>query len=47
MTTQFNTTDMAIQMEIKEVFDPAWLLNAAKVFPLEVSEPYRKRALAR
>ena len=47
MTKQFNSTDMDIQMEIKDVFDPAWLLNAAKVFPLDVSEPYREKARAR
>ncbi|MBB2755577.1 UNVERIFIED_ORG: glycolate oxidase [Rhizobium aethiopicum] len=47
MTAQFNITDMDIQMAIKDVFDPAWLLNAAKVFPLEVSKPYRERARSR
>ncbi|WP_049732289.1 FAD-linked oxidase C-terminal domain-containing protein [Rhizobium ecuadorense] len=47
MTAQFNMTDMDIQMAIKDVFDPAWLLNAAKVFPLEVSKPYRERARSR
>jgi glycolate oxidase len=41
MTKQYNQDDMAIQMEIKQVFDPSWLLNPAKVFPLEASEPYR------
>ncbi len=35
MTVQFSATDLAVQMRIKTVFDPAWLLNAAKVFPLE------------
>lgn len=37
MTVQFSPTDLAVQMRIKSVFDPAWLLNAAKVFPLEAS----------
>jgi glycolate oxidase len=34
MTAQFTQTDMAAQMAIKDVFDPAWLLNPGKVFPL-------------
>ncbi len=37
MTVQFSPTDLAVQMRIKSVFDPGWLLNAAKVFPLEAS----------
>ena len=36
MTVQFSPTDLAVQMRIKSVFDPHWLLNAAKVFPLEI-----------
>jgi glycolate oxidase len=35
MRVQFNETDLAVQMRIKTVFDPKWLLNPAKVFPLE------------
>jgi glycolate oxidase len=35
MTVQFNAVDLAQQMQVKSVFDPAWLLNPAKVFPLE------------
>jgi glycolate oxidase len=35
MRVQFNETDLALQMRIKTVFDPKWLLNPAKVFPLE------------
>jgi glycolate oxidase len=34
MPVQFNKTDLAQQMRIKTVFDPKWLLNPAKVFPL-------------
>jgi glycolate oxidase len=30
--------DLEAQMRVKDVFDPAWLLNPAKVFPLAVSE---------
>ena len=35
MVHQFNPTDLAQQMAIKGVFDPQWLLNPSKVFPLE------------
>jgi glycolate oxidase len=35
MTTQFTPADLAAQMRVKSAFDPQWLLNPAKVFPLE------------
>jgi glycolate oxidase len=35
MTCQFNGADLAQQMRVRGVFDPGWLLNPAKVFPLE------------
>ena len=35
MRVQFDASDLAQQMRIKNVFDPNWLLNPAKVFPLE------------
>jgi glycolate oxidase len=35
MPHQFSKADLAQQMAIRAVFDPAWLLNPAKVFPLE------------
>lgn len=35
MTVQYNQTDLSQQLRIKEVFDPDWLLNPGKVFPLE------------
>jgi glycolate oxidase len=35
MRVQFNETDLLLQMRIKTVFDPQWLLNSAKVFPLD------------
>jgi glycolate oxidase len=44
MTKQYSADDLAIQMEIKDVFDPAWLLNPAKVFPLELSQAHRDGA---
>ena len=41
MHVQFATADLEAQMAVKDVFDPAWLLNAAKVFPLDSSAPRR------
>jgi glycolate oxidase len=38
MTCQYTSTDLAQQMRLKNVFDPDWLLNPAKVFPLEERE---------
>ncbi len=35
MNVQFNTADLNQQMRIRAVFDPHWLLNPGKVFPLE------------
>ena len=35
MRCQFSEADLAQQMRIRSVFDPAWLLNPAKVFPLD------------
>jgi len=43
MLEQFSSDDLECQMQVKDVFDPDWLLNAAKVFPLEVSEARRQR----
>jgi len=34
MEVQFSPSDLAVQMRIKSVFDPHWLLNPGKVFPL-------------
>jgi len=41
MVSQFTPEDMEAQMRIKDVFDPAWLLNPAKVFPLAASASRR------
>jgi len=41
MSIQFNDQDLEMQMRVKDVFDPQWLLNAAKVFPIETSRPRR------
>jgi glycolate oxidase len=35
MTFQFAKVDLDQQMRVRAVFDPHWLLNPAKVFPLE------------
>ncbi|NHQ75421.1 FAD-binding protein [Roseovarius gahaiensis] len=41
MVDQYAPEDLGIQMAVKDVFDPNWLLNPAKVFPLAASEPHR------
>ena len=41
MGVQFAPADMEAQMRIKDVFDPRWLLNPAKVFPLAASAARR------
>jgi glycolate oxidase len=38
MLSQFTRTDLEHQMRIKNIFDPDWLLNPAKVFPLEMRQ---------
>jgi glycolate oxidase len=35
MRVQFSEADLAQQMHVKAAFDPDWLLNPGKVFPLE------------
>src|SRR6056297_735286 len=44
MAHQYGAAYLAAQMRIKDVFDPAWLLNPAKVFPLAASEARRATA---
>jgi glycolate oxidase len=39
MRLQYSDTDLAQQMRVKAVFDPDWLLNPGKVFPLEGGGP--------
>ena len=39
MRVQFSAKDLELQMSIKSVFDPHWLLNSAKVFPLDGRPP--------
>ena len=43
MLVQFNRDDLEAQMLVKDAFDPKWLLNPAKVFPLSVSEGRRSQ----
>jgi glycolate oxidase len=46
MLDQYGPVDLEAQMAIKDVFDPSWLLNPAKVFPLAVSAPRREISIA-
>lgn len=41
MHAQYTDADLEIQLKVKDVFDPAWLLNPAKVFPLKTTESRR------
>jgi len=45
MAVQFGPDDLEAQLRVKDVFDPAWLLNPAKVFPLTATA-VRRGALA-
>ena len=46
MVDQFAADDLENQMAVKDVFDPTWLLNPSKVFPLASSESRRALAIA-
>ncbi len=41
MKVQFTDADLEAQLKIKDVFDPDWLLNPAKVYPLAVTASRR------
>ena len=41
MPVQYSPADLEAQMRVKDVFDPSWLLNPAKVFPLAASATRR------
>lgn len=41
MAHQYDPADLEMQMAVKDVFDPKWLLNPAKVFPLASSDSRR------
>ena len=45
MDTQYSSHDLEMQMRVKDCFDPDWLLNPAKVFPLKVSASRRENLL--
>lgn len=44
MLTQYNEGDLEAQVRVKDVFDPRWLLNPAKVFPLITTRTRREAA---
>jgi glycolate oxidase len=44
MRVQFSPTDLDVQMRVKTAFDPKWLLNSAKVFPLDGREAAQQAA---
>ncbi|SMX33550.1 FAD-linked oxidase C-terminal domain-containing protein [Maliponia aquimaris] len=46
MVDQYAPADLEAQMAVKDVFDPTWLLNPAKVFPLASSEARRTARMA-
>ncbi|AML51367.1 FAD-linked oxidase C-terminal domain-containing protein [Falsihalocynthiibacter arcticus] len=41
MLDQYTEADLEAQLRVKDVFDPMWLLNAAKVFPLSTTKTRR------
>lgn len=41
MHYQYTAEDLEAQLLVKDVFDPKWLLNPAKVFPLDVTDSRR------
>jgi glycolate oxidase len=41
MVDQFTQADIEAQLRVKDVFDPKWLLNPAKVFPLDATRARR------
>ena len=44
MLHQYTALDLDAQLAVKDAFDPRWLLNPAKVFPLAVTEARRVAA---
>jgi glycolate oxidase len=46
MPAQFSDADLRQQMRVRAVFDPDWLLNPAKVFPLTIREPHAAQIAA-
>jgi glycolate oxidase len=46
MLHQYSATDLEAQLKVKDVFDPKWLLNPAKVFPLAVTDSRRSAVMS-
>ncbi|MFV1464253.1 MULTISPECIES: FAD-linked oxidase C-terminal domain-containing protein [unclassified Phaeobacter] len=46
MLHQYRPADIEAQLRVKDVFDPKWLLNPAKVFPLSTTQSRRAPAIA-
>ncbi len=44
MPAQFTKTDLEQQMRVKQVFDPHWILNPGKVFPLDAQREFLAKA---
>lgn len=44
MEHQYSAADLSAQMDVKDVFDPNWMFNPAKVFPLAISQARRSAA---
>jgi glycolate oxidase len=42
MVAQYNHMDLERQLDVKDVFDPKWILNPAKVFPLNITTRRRE-----
>ncbi|AFO88739.1 FAD-binding protein [Phaeobacter inhibens] len=45
MLDQYGVADIEAQLRVKDVFDPKWLLNPAKVFPLSTTQSRRTPAV--
>jgi len=43
MPLQFDEMDLVNQMRVKQLFDPKWLLNPDKVFPIEISKTFKEK----
>ena len=44
MRYQFSDADLLQQMRVKAAFDPQWLLNFGKVFPLDLQTRFAAEA---
>ncbi|MGA9265666.1 MAG: FAD-linked oxidase C-terminal domain-containing protein, partial [Rhodomicrobium sp.] len=44
MRYQYSEADLLQQMRVKSAFDPQWLLNFGKVFPLELQTRFKAEA---